>query len=271
MNIKKILVGGVTGAIMAGLSVIPALAAANWTLTAPTSIVFTCGGGTYPHTLNTVSQDSAGNFTGTGTYDPDHSYTWNITGNITGNSITYQLIYTGTNAGYTLGGTGTIASDGSISGTTDGNCESFNMSAGSAVAIVLESKKVTGGLTLGNPRQQISFNAFDNGASAVDKGTVEYQNFTYPGGLHYTADVLCANVDQATKQAWFMFQIPAGFPGLSELYVISYVKDAGTPGTKGDLYGHTATGDLATALSICESGAVGSVYPVTGGNAVVHK
>jgi len=50
-----------------------------------------------------------------------------MTGDITGDSITFNILYTGINAGYTLNGNGTINSDGSISGTTDGNCQTFNM------------------------------------------------------------------------------------------------------------------------------------------------
>lgn len=130
--------------------------------------------------------------------------------------------------------------------------------------------KVTGGLTLGGPQQQISFNAFDNGDSSFDKGRVEYQNFEYAGGLHYTTDILCASVDKNTKEARFMFQIPEGW-SISGLYVVSYTKDGGTPGTKGDLYGHGATGDFDTAMSWCESGFSPTDYQVTGGNLVVHK
>lgn len=157
---------------------------------------------------------------------------------------------------------------------TSGNgylVDNVSLSSGPIPATGKALGSVTGGLNLTGPRQQISFNAFDYGNSSLDTGNVEYQNFEYPGGLHYTANVLCANVKQATNQAWFMFQIPTGFPGLSGLYVVSYVKDGGTPGTKGDLYGHAATGDLATAKSWCESGTVGAGYTVTGGNAVVHK
>ena len=131
--------------------------------------------------------------------------------------------------------------------------------------------KATGGLTLSGPKQQISFNAFDYGDSSFDTGNVEYQNFDYPGGLHYTADVMCANVDPENHDAWFMFQIPDGHPGLSGLYVVSHVQDLGTPGKKGDIYGHAATGDLTTAMSWCENGTGTSNYSVTGGNAVVHK
>ncbi|HSX35702.1 MAG TPA: hypothetical protein VLH84_02085 [Patescibacteria group bacterium] len=128
---------------------------------------------------------------------------------------------------------------------------------------------LTGGLTLSGPRQQISFNAFDFGASSsADYGTVEYQNFDYPGGLHFTANIQCATV--SGSNARFMFQIPNGFPGLSGLYVVASVHDGGSPGTK-DTYGHTATADLTTAMQWCENGVPVTNYTVTGGNAVVHK
>ena len=137
-------------------------------------------------------------------------------------------------------------------------------------AIAAPASKATGGLTLGSPNQQISFNAFDYGASNLDKGKVEYQNFDYPGGLHYNADVLCAEV--SGNDAWFMWQIPPGFPGLSGLYVNAHVEDNGSPGTNGDIYGHDATAVLATALSNCETGATpANHYPITGGNLVVHN
>ena len=109
----------------------------------------------------------------------------------------------------------------------------------------------------------------DTGAAA--KGTVEYQNFDYPGGLHYTANVICANVNQGTETATFVWQIPAGFLGLSGLYVIAQVTDGGTPGTNGDTYGHMATASLATALGYCSSGSAPvTSYAITGGNLVVH-
>jgi hypothetical protein len=129
---------------------------------------------------------------------------------------------------------------------------------------------VTGGLTLSGPRQQISFNAFVTGANSTsDYGTVEYQNFEYPGGLHYTANVTCATVSGSTAR--FMFQIRNGYPGLSRLYVVSTVTDGGSPGKGHDTYGHAATSNLATAQDWCENGAPAGTYPITGGNAVVHK
>lgn len=137
MNIKKILIGAAGAALMLG-SAMPAFAKVervpgSWDLTAPNPIVFMCGGGEYDHTLNNVAVDlETGDFSGTGTYDPDNSYTWNINGNISGDDITFTLVYTGTGAGYTLHGVGVIAPDGSISGTVDNNCQTFSMPAGTA-------------------------------------------------------------------------------------------------------------------------------------------
>jgi len=132
-------------------------------------------------------------------------------------------------------------------------------------------KKATGGIWMGNPSQQMQFSAFDQGDTVWDKGTVEYWNYEYPGLLHYTANVLCANVDQSNGDARFMFQIPDGWPGLSGLYVVSGVHDGGTPGTDGDTYGHAATSDMATAQGWCENGVSPTLYTIVGGNLVVHK
>ncbi len=102
-----------------------------WELTAPQAITFTCGG-SYYHTLSTVSNLADGDFEGTGVWNGSASYTWDIDGNINGDDITFQLVYNGGNPGYTLNGVGTIASDGSITGSTDGNCTAFAMGAGTA-------------------------------------------------------------------------------------------------------------------------------------------
>lgn len=133
--------------------------------------------------------------------------------------------------------------------------------------------KATGGIWMSGPNQQMQFSAFDQGDTVWDKGTVEYWNYDYPGVLNYTANVMCASVDKETHNARFMFQIPEGWPGLSGLYVVVGVHDGGTPGTKGDTYGHAATANLATATQWCETGDgfSPSGYSITAGNLVVHK
>jgi hypothetical protein len=119
------------------VSVVPALAKVErvpaWELTVPQEIDFTCGGGSYLHTLETVNNLPNGDSTGTGYYNPNHSYTWDFDGNINGDDFTFTIVYTGISAGSIYNGTGTIASDGSISGSVDSNCQFFSMGAGSAV------------------------------------------------------------------------------------------------------------------------------------------
>jgi len=86
----------------------------NWVLT------FNYGGRDYIHDM-TVTTQTDGSFSGTGIYEPDHSYTWNVTGTVSGDSINFHILYTGSNAGYTVDATGTIAPDGTMSGNWTSN------------------------------------------------------------------------------------------------------------------------------------------------------
>lgn len=108
--------------------------APTWQLQAPSTVDFMCGGSHYLHTLKTVVQSADGTFTGTGEYNPDHSYTWDASGSVSESSLSFTIIYTGTSAGsiYNLTN-GVIADDGSVSGTVDNNCQSFTMPAGTVV------------------------------------------------------------------------------------------------------------------------------------------
>lgn len=111
------------------------------------------------------------------------------------------------------------------------------------------------------PHQKIKFN--------IAQGNVEYWNFDYAEGdgyLHYQTSIACSSIDTVGSQARFMFQIPEGHPGLSGLYVVSYVKIVDVA-TKDYLYGHAATSDLATATAWCQTGAgfAPSMYEVKSG------
>jgi hypothetical protein len=107
--------------------------ASTWQATAPAPLVFSClgNGSIFNHTVNTVAQSSTGTLAGTGTYDSDTSYTWNLTGTVTGSTVAMVITYTGTAAGSVYNLNGAIASDGSVSGTADSYCQSFTMPAGS--------------------------------------------------------------------------------------------------------------------------------------------
>lgn len=116
---------------VASVSAVLGTGSDDWKIEGTHSIVFTCGGNDYHHTLTD-------GFPGSGTYDPNSGYTWDMTGNITGDNLVFNILYTGIGAGYTLNGVGTISPDGSISGTTDGNCQTFNMGSGTATEVTPE-------------------------------------------------------------------------------------------------------------------------------------
>ncbi|HMT19497.1 MAG TPA: hypothetical protein PKD20_05290 [Candidatus Saccharibacteria bacterium] len=101
---------------------------------AGSKIVFSCLGknSLYTHTLKTVVYGDEEAFTGTGEYDADTSYKWDIMGDLSSNKLNATITYTGTSAGsvYHLI-RGKIAKNGSVSGKADSNCQSFTMPAGS--------------------------------------------------------------------------------------------------------------------------------------------
>jgi hypothetical protein len=99
----------------------------GWNIKGEYTIDYTLtGGGVYSHVYNidTVNKFT-GDFSGTGHYVPDASYTEIITGKVTGSNLVFHVLYTGSNAGYTVDAVGTIADDGSLSGTATGPGQSF--------------------------------------------------------------------------------------------------------------------------------------------------
>jgi hypothetical protein len=61
-----------------------------------------------------------GAFGGTGYYTADPSYTWAVTGTVTGNDVIFTIVYTG-NPGYTVDSTGTFDGCQFASGTAGGD------------------------------------------------------------------------------------------------------------------------------------------------------
>jgi len=75
--------------------------------------------GTYEHDMVITTQNPDGTFSGTGGYPAGGPYqtTETITGQVTGNNITFTTTYSGPyNPGYSVTVSGTITSDGSMSG-----------------------------------------------------------------------------------------------------------------------------------------------------------
>lgn len=116
--------------ILSAAPVAYAIATPQWNLVGNFDITFTCVtgcAGDYTHNANIATENTAtGDFSGTGYYIPDPSYTWDITGNTVNSSITYHLLYTGAVPGYTLDAVGVIDENGMMSGTgTDSWARTF--------------------------------------------------------------------------------------------------------------------------------------------------
>lgn len=137
---------------------------------------------------------------------------------------------------------------------------------GACVSFFANNKnpKAWGDIKMGGvgAQQRMIFVAVDGGAT--DTGMVEYWNYDYPGPLHYTAPVTCASIDKNTKEGRFMFQIPSNWPGLTDLYVISSVKDGVI-----DTYAHTSDWNENTARTICSDGGSFASYNVTSGDLII--
>ncbi len=121
----------------------PAFGTHVWNVKGMHQLVFTVGTSTYTHTMmvTTITPLSTHStqFFGTGYYNTDKSYTWTVSGMVSWDAISFKIVYTGTNKGYTVSGNGVIARDGSVSGTasdSSGNTLSFAMPKHSAFQVL---------------------------------------------------------------------------------------------------------------------------------------
>jgi len=102
-------------------------AAENWRLSGNYNLTFTCTagcGGNYIHTMQVALYDyDNGTFSGTGFYNASPSITWTVTGDVTGNTIGFLVEYNG--SAYYADSHGTIAMDGTMSGTAASSYQAF--------------------------------------------------------------------------------------------------------------------------------------------------
>lgn len=121
-----------------------------WNIGGSHALTTFLGAAPYAHTMNidtiVPTSPTSSTFSGTGFYNADPSYTWTVTGTINGSAIDYLIVYTGTSAGYSFHATGTIAADGSMSGSaTDSALQeplSWSMPAGSAFEVLSYTAQV---------------------------------------------------------------------------------------------------------------------------------
>ena len=141
-NVLRTLAGTITAFL---LLVAPTAGATSpprtqtWDMQGVNTIDFVCSAvcvePAVPHLINITWQDwLTGAFSGTGYYTEDPTYTWTVTGQVTGDTVAMHILYTGTNAGYYVDAVGTIDSSGHLSGTaTDSIGQPFTWNATSLV------------------------------------------------------------------------------------------------------------------------------------------
>jgi hypothetical protein len=111
--------------ILAVTLAVPAVAAAytspTWNLNGTYTLDLTCTSGCsgdYVHSMTiTATSDVSGAVSGTGFYDAIPGYTWTVTGQVTGWDVTFHVLYTGLNAGYTVDLAGAINQYGGMAGS----------------------------------------------------------------------------------------------------------------------------------------------------------
>ena len=143
---KKLLIAPLLALVFFVGARVPVHAAApNWDVTDSWVSVFTLGAD-YAHDM-ILSQDGAGNVTGSGGYiaGGPYSYTWNVTsGSVDGDTITLTILYDVGAPGTVMHMTGTIAPDGSMSGVWDDNfggyrAGTWHTSSGAAVSLTVDT------------------------------------------------------------------------------------------------------------------------------------
>ncbi|MBU0708638.1 hypothetical protein KJ596_02680, partial [Patescibacteria group bacterium] len=130
--------------VVALVSIKPAKADEAWDLTGTYTIDFVCTSGcsgTYTHQMNVSGMDLVtGDFSGTGKYYTG-TPTWTHTGNVSGSNVGFQLVYDG--SAYYVDVVGTIASDGSMSGTAGNASQAFDWSTTTGMATFNRHAEIT--------------------------------------------------------------------------------------------------------------------------------
>lgn len=190
-------------------------------ITGSYTITFDYLGSLYPHHA-TLTQTGT-SVTGSGGYPvggPD-AYSWNATGTVTGNTVNLTANYTLGAPGTVMTMTGTIASDGSMSGTWQDNFGGVRTGTWSTPA----------------------------GSVSPFSGCTGKGNFTYSDadGYTYTVSVQFVNVQGNT--AWFAGPVTSGNVGTGS-WLFAKVVDNGEPGKNVDQIWGSFTTEAAAKFGV---------------------
>jgi hypothetical protein len=168
----------------------------------PDALTFTYQGTQYTHTLNgglklTAISPERLKFSGTGVYTGQTGATWTIAGHLQGSKVSFVITYNGTlEPGYTVTATGTIASDGSASGTaasSAGQTLAWTLPAGSFQSVLHYVAPIKSARVDVRDRNATFNFTIPNGSLAGTKVTVTVHGGAHPTWEHgVTGDALTA-------------------------------------------------------------------------------
>ncbi len=222
-----------------------------WVLASSFVASFEYQSGIYPHDVNITSQDAAGNIQGNGgnPAGQPHTYTWVIdSGTATGTMVSFTAHYTASSDAVTplttMNVTGTIAPNGSITGTWTDNYQggsragTFTAPAGSAS----QTTTVT---------------------CSTGKGTVLYSDAS---GTSYEVTVQYAKA--MGNEAWFAGRVSSStVPSYVGNWLFAKVQDNGEPGKNVDkVWGSFTTEAAAKAGVEAMSTPTDGPFTITSGN-----
>lgn len=210
----------------------------NWNLSGTYVLTYTCIAGCvgdYPHTMNiTVSNLEDGTFSGTGFYNTNPLYSWDVAGTVAGSTVDFVADYNNLNPSYELTATGTIAIDGTMSGTATSNTgQEFNWATTSGTATYnrraeiltpLENEEVYG---LVNFEAYLNDNDVDQILWAIRYETCAASTGTVFGNVDTKTDAADIDVSNLANQTFSYTADMTDQPLGKYCFVYNPVEDAG--------------------------------------------
>lgn len=216
-----------------------------WNITGVTSVSFLLNGDPTVYTHAVTLTQNGQSVLGSGGYPVGgpYTYTWHVTsGTLVGNALNLTIAYDTGAPGTIMHMSGTIASNGAISGTwTDnfGGARAGTFSATGATATV----------------------------TYCGKGSAYYSDSS---GLWYVVSVNAVSVDSAGANAWFAGPVIAGNVGVGNWLFVK-VHDGGEPGYLVDQVWGSFTDEVTAVNAVTSHGApADGPFAVTSGNLQVH-
>ncbi len=222
----------------------------KWDVTGVWKLNYALTDGGYDSNLYDVTLSQAGStLSGIGQYPSPgpYAYAWTVNGSISGNTVNLTDTYTLGAIGTTMHMNGTIAPNGTMTGTWNDD-------------YTVEGRTGTWVSTLGAAVQ------------VADSGCTGKGNFTYSdsNGINYVMDVKYVNVKD--KDTWFAGPTTSGNFGIGT-WILIRVTDNGEPGVGNDqIWGEAVANETVAKNSVAGMvNPAGGPFTLTSGNLQVHK